>query len=267
MANEFKNQTLMSEVKDRTRIFLQPVAGASILGLFGYAVALFVIGAQFAHWFVAPAATSAGAPIVFVGAFALMLGGVAQFAAAMWAYKNRDGLSTGFNGIWGAFLLGLGLMNLLVETGSISGVTEISAIPSIGMWFIMLAFISGACAIAALATNFALFGTITVATASSALMGIGYLAGSADTMAVAGYLFMVSAVFAWYTGSAVMIEDSYGYSVLPVGEFRTSKQAEEISSGIGEPGVLHGQWRAYKKRGSRYVEQTTIEESPSGGTI
>jgi len=264
MANRFDEKNMNEWAREHTNIYLQPVAGASILGLFAYAVALFVIGAQFAHWLVPPA-TEAGTPAVFVGTFALMVGGLAQFAAAMWGYKNRDGLTTGFNGIWGAFLLALGLSNLLVETGAISGVTDVSMIPSVGMWFVMLAFISGACAIAALAANLALFSTMIVATASSALMGIGYLTSSSGTMAVAGYLFMVSAVIAWYTGGAIIIEDAYGYSLLPLGEFRASRDGETISAGVGEPGVLHGQWRAYNKR--RPGRAVHVKESPLKGSL
>jgi succinate-acetate transporter protein len=266
MANEL--QTKEFEANEHTRVFLQPIAGPWILGLFAYAVTLFVIGAQYSHWFSGPA--QGAGQSYFIGAFAALVGGVAQFAAAMWAYRARDGLSTAFNGIWGSFLMAFGVMNLLFETGVISSTAGAAVLPSVGMWFIMLAFVSGACAIAAMASNFALFATMVLATASSALMGIGCLAGgSPETMAVAGYLFMISAIIAWYTGGAAMIADTYGHAVLPVGEFRASREAEKISSGIGEPGVLHGQWRGYNKRrpGHGEIEEPAKEYSGAGGSL
>ena len=256
------------EANERTRIFLQPIAGASILGLFAYAATLFVMGAQYGHWFGAPA--GGAEPSYFIGAFVALVGGVAQFAAAMWAFRARDGLSTAFNGIWGSFLMAFGVLNLLFETGVIPTTAATAALPSVGMWFIMLAFVSGACALAALASNFALFATMVLATASSALMGIGALAGgNPETMAVAGYLFMISAIIAWYTGGAAMIADTYGHAVLPVGEFRTSREAEEVSSGIGEPGVLHGQWRGYNKRrpGHGELEEPVKEYTGAGSSL
>jgi succinate-acetate transporter protein len=266
MANELKTEEF--EPNQHTRIYLQPIAGPWILGLFAYAVALFVIGAQYGHWFSAPA--QGPEQSYFIGAFAALVGGLAQFTAAMWAYRARDGLSTAFNGIWGSFLMGFGVLNLLFETGVIPATAATAALPSVGMWFIMLAFISGACALAAVASNFALFATMVVATASSALMGIGALAGgNTETMAVAGYLFMVSAVIAWYTGGAAMIADTYGHAVLPVGEFRASREAEEVSSGIGEPGVLHGQWRGYNKRrpGHEELEEPVREYTGADSSL
>ena len=255
------------ETKEHTRIFLQPVAAAAILGLFAYAVALFVIGAEYGHWFNAP--NTGAHQLYFIGSFAAFLGGVAQFAAAMWAFKNRDGIMTAFNGIWGAFLIGFGVLNLLFETGHIAGAAGPTVVPSVGMWFIMLAFITAACGLASLATNFALFATMVWTAAASALMGIGMLVSPAslDTMAVAGYLFMVSAIVAYYTGAALMIKDAFGHAVLPLGEFQSSREDQEISAGIGEPGVVHGEWRAFGKR-SGYAgyqrEAHTSEYSESG---
>lgn len=63
---------------DRTRIFLQPIAPPSILGLYGFGAATFVVGAHAARWF--------GTPLVsppLLAPFAFFLGGIAQLIAGI----------------------------------------------------------------------------------------------------------------------------------------------------------------------------------------
>lgn len=227
---------------DRMRIFLQPIAAASILGLFAFAGASWVVGAQFAGWYSGPSAN------VMPGAFAGVFGGIAQLLAAMWAYKNRDGLSTAFHGVWGAFWLAFGIENFVIALGSLPAAAVGPTIHSMGFWWIGMAFITGMCALAALATNLALFGVMVIATVASIAMAYGVLGSAGGSVTVGGYLLIISAIFAWYTSGAMMMEDSFGYSILPIGEFRTSAEEDVVSEGIGEPGVLHGQWGAYNRK-------------------
>src|SRR5919198_41439 len=70
-----------------TRIFLQPIAAPSILGLFGFAGATFVVASNLAGWWGTSESGLALAP------FAAMFGGLAQFLAGMWAYRARDAVS------------------------------------------------------------------------------------------------------------------------------------------------------------------------------
>ena len=72
---------------DHTRVFLQPIAAPSILGLFGFAGATFMVAAYLAGWYSGPTAPA----IIFP--FAATFGGLAQFLAGMWAYRARDGLA------------------------------------------------------------------------------------------------------------------------------------------------------------------------------
>lgn len=227
---------------DHMRIFLQPIAAASILGLFAFAGATFVVGAQYAGWY------SGLSNNVLPGAFAGVFGGIAQLMAAMWAYKNRDGLSTAFHGVWGAFWLAFGIQNFIMSMGLIPGSAHSAVMYSMGYWWIAMAWISIMCAAAALATNFALFGVMAVVAGASIAMTVGTLTSSTPTLMIGGYLLVVSAVFAWYTSGAMMLEDAFGHQVLPVGEFRVSAEEEVVSDGVGEPGVLHGQWGAFGKK-------------------
>jgi hypothetical protein len=78
---------------DHARVFLQPIAAPLILGLSGFAGATFIVAAHMAGWY--GDASSALYLFPFAGAF----GGIAQFAAGMWAYRARDGLATAMHGM------------------------------------------------------------------------------------------------------------------------------------------------------------------------
>ena len=97
-----------TEVWDgRTRVFLTPIAPPSILGLFGFAAATFIVAAHLAGWY-----GSTDTPL-YLAPFCAMFGGVAQFAAGMFAYRARDGLATAMHGMWGSFWIAFGILNIL----------------------------------------------------------------------------------------------------------------------------------------------------------
>jgi succinate-acetate transporter protein len=96
---------------ERTRIFLNPVAAPSILGLFGFMGATVMVAAWMAGWYGTPATPFTLWP------FALTFGGFAQLLAGMWSYKARDGVATAMHGLWGSFWLAFGVITLLAETG------------------------------------------------------------------------------------------------------------------------------------------------------
>lgn len=98
----------LNQWRDHTRVVLQPIAAPSILGLFGFAVATFMVTAYLVGWY------GSASPPSLIFPFATAAGGIAQGVAAIWAYRARDGLATAVHGIWAAFWLGYGLLNLLI---------------------------------------------------------------------------------------------------------------------------------------------------------
>jgi succinate-acetate transporter protein len=88
--------------RDHARVVLQPIAAPSILGLYGFACATFMVTANMVGWY-----GSATSPAL-IFPFATAAAGIAQAAAALWAFKARDGLATAIHGIWAAFWLGYG---------------------------------------------------------------------------------------------------------------------------------------------------------------
>lgn len=63
------------------RIYLQPLAAPSILGLYGFAGATFMVAARMAHWF------GGARTDLYLAPFAAMFGGLAQFSAGMWSLR------------------------------------------------------------------------------------------------------------------------------------------------------------------------------------
>jgi succinate-acetate transporter protein len=74
--------------------FLQPIAAPSILGLFGFAAATFIVAAHLVGWY-----GQADTPVI-LAPFAAAFGGIGQVIAAAWGYKARDGIATAMHGAW-----------------------------------------------------------------------------------------------------------------------------------------------------------------------
>src|SRR5919202_1749737 len=86
------------------QVYLQPIAAPSILGLYGFAASTFIVAAHLAHWYGDP--RNHIQTFQYLVPFCFAFGGIAQLAAALWAYKARDGLATAMHGAWGAFWIG-----------------------------------------------------------------------------------------------------------------------------------------------------------------
>jgi succinate-acetate transporter protein len=226
-------------VLSSARVFLQPIAAPSILGLYGFAGATFMVAANMAGWF--GSATSGH----FLFPFAAFFGGLAQFAAGMWAYRARDGLATAMHGTWGAFWMGYGVLNLLFSTGTLTPPT--GAFPELAYWFIALAAITWVGAWAALAFNGVLTGVLGFLALGSTLAAIGFGTGSTGTTTLAGWSFIASAVIAWYFASAMMLAGTYDRIILPFGGYHKmlnrpgSRPFQRMQIEHAEPGVKAGQ--------------------------
>jgi hypothetical protein len=74
--------------------------------------------------------------------------------------------------------------------------------------------------------------------AGSTIAAIAELAGVEGLRILAGWLFIISAIIAWYAATALMMNAAYGRKVMRLG---TRRKVDEIQLGFGEPGVLSGQ--------------------------
>jgi uncharacterized protein len=216
------------------RVFLQPLAAPSILGLYGLAGATFMVAAQMAHWFGASYTTLLLVP------FAAIFGGLAQFLAGMWAYKARDGVATAVHGMWGAFWMAFGILALMLSSGR-APTPAWPLFPELGYWLVVLSAITWVCTAAAAAENKALVTTLAFLAAGSTISAIALLAGTESLLILAGYLFIICAIAAWYTASALMLNEAFGRVVWSLGKSSRAQQTQTITLAMGEPGVIRGQ--------------------------
>ena len=206
--------------RERTRVMLQPVAAPSILGLFGFAVSTFMVSANLAGWY-----GGNDTPLVLFP-FALAFGGIAQLLAAMWSYKARDALATAVHGAWGSFWIGYGVYILLVAVHVLPGPTASRfAEAGFGYWFIGLAAITLSAMVAALGENLGLVSVLATLFAGSALLAIGLVVPLSFLVPIGAIVLVASAVLAWYTATAMLLQAIYHRPLLPVGAMQSPERA------------------------------------------
>ncbi len=226
----------------RPRVMLQPFAAPSVLGLFGFASATFMVALHLTGVYGGAGTNGELWP------FAAMFGGVAQFLAGMWAFRVRDTIATAMHGMWGAFWIAFGILNLLVMWGKLPDQAAGSVSdPAFAMWFWTLAAITAAGALAAIAESFALFGVLATLAAGSTFFAIGLSVGSVGWVKVAGWVFVASAILAYYTATAIMMLAGAGKVVLPLGKPKAeankpgAQPVRPIQLEWAEPGIKKGQ--------------------------
>jgi succinate-acetate transporter protein len=226
----------------RPRVVLQPYAAPSVLGLYGFAAATFMVALHLAGVYGGAKTNGTLWP------FAAMFGGVAQFMAGMWAYRVRDTVATAMHGMWGAFWIAFGIFNILIMWGKLPDHPAGSVSdPAFAMWFWTLAAITAAGAFAALAENVALFALLLTLAVGSALLALGLSAGSTGWVKLAGWVLVVAAVLAYYLATAIMLLAGAGKVILPIGKPKKdantpgAQPVKPIQLEWAEPGIKKGQ--------------------------
>jgi hypothetical protein len=150
------------------------------------------------------------------------------------------------HGMWGSFWLAYGILFLLNTVGALT-IPATGSFPELGFWFLALAAITAAGAIAAIAETLGLVAVLTTLAVGSALLAVGYLTGGTGWLHTGGWVLFASAVCAFYTAAALMLEGSWGRVVLPLGKLRKdadkpgARITDTIEYAAGEPGIRHGQ--------------------------
>jgi uncharacterized protein len=221
------------------RIFLQPTAPPSILGLYGFAGATFIVATHQAGWY------GSDQTALFLFPFAAFFGGLAQFMAGMFAYRARDGLATAMHGMWGSFWMAYGVLNLLFATHVLTEPKPV--FPELGYWFIALAAITWIGTLAALAENGVLTLVLGFLALGSTISAYAFLGGNDAWARLGGWSFIISAVIAWYLASAMMLEGTWKKVILPLGKYAHDANApgtvltHPVQYPLGQPGVKVGQ--------------------------
>ncbi len=227
--------------RSRARVVLTPMAAPSIMGLFGFAIATMMVGAWQAGWY-GGAATGA-----MLWPFALFVGGVPQIIAAIACLRARDGVAVAVHTVWGAFWIGWSVLQILVVTHMVPAIPFSGYHPAIGFWFIGLAAVTISACLASLGKNFAMFVTLGTLAAGSSLTAAGWWSASHGVLVAGGWLFLISAACAWYVGTAMILENAFGRTILPLGHYSKAanvpgaRSTTPIAFPEGMPGVRVGQ--------------------------
>jgi hypothetical protein len=227
--------------RSRTRVVLTPIAAPSIMGLFGFMIATLMLGAFQAGWY-----GDVTTPLV-IWPFALVAGGILQSVAAVASFRARDGVAVAVHTVWGAFWIAWGIMEGLTAGGVLPAIPLGTVNESFAFWFIGLTLVTGIAALGSLAQSLGVFTVLSTLTVGAAFTAAGFYSGSLTTQRVGGWLFVISAAAAWLVAGAMVLENSFGRTIIPLGKW---SKAANIPGGQpttplayhgGMPGVRVGQ--------------------------
>ena len=190
------------------------VADPAPLGLAGFATTTFILSMINADLVGGGVATAAG----IVAGMAFAYGGIAQFAAGLWEFRNGNTFGATAFCSYGMFWLSFYL--LLHVTASALPKTE--AFSAIGLYLWAWAIFTAYMTVAALRTTGAVFAVFLLLTITFILLGIGNsaltgtLSTTNSTIKIGGYVGLATAIVAWYASFAGVLNDTWGKTVLPV---------------------------------------------------
>src|ERR1700758_2933850 len=190
-----------------------PIADPAPLGLAGFALTTFLLSGHHASFI---------PDLIWVGP-AIFYGGLAQFAAGMWEFRNRNVFGATAFSTYGAFWMGLGLFIILgVDTSRwLAGYTGGDLTNALAWFLFAFAIFNTYMLIASMRVNAAVFLVFLTLEITEILLVIGFFrishGGTEWWLHAGGWAGIVTAGVAWYTSAAGVMNGTAGRSVLPVG--------------------------------------------------
>jgi succinate-acetate transporter protein len=190
-----------------------PAADPAPLGLAGFALTTFLLSGTNAAWI----------PDLIWVAPAIFYGGLAQFCAGMWEFRNRNVFGATAFSTYGGFWMGLGLYVILAHTTSfLTALTGKNDVNNSLAWFLFaFAVFNTYMLIGSMRVNVAVFGVFLTLEITEILLVIGFFnlshGGTPWLLHAGGWAGIVTAGVAWYTSAAGVWNGVAGRSVLPVG--------------------------------------------------
>jgi succinate-acetate transporter protein len=185
-----------------------PLSNPAPLGLSGFALTTAVLSASNAG-FIVPFNT--GADMVI--GVALFYGGLAQFCAGMWEFRTGNTFgSTAFTS-YGAFWISLGFSFLPIFGGK--PLAAIAPASAVGVYLLGWTIFTGYMLLGTLRLTGALAGVFLFLFLAYLFLTIGFLGGSNSMIQVGGWLGIITALLAWYTAAAQVLESTHSMIKLP----------------------------------------------------
>ncbi len=190
-----------------------PAADPAPLGLAGFALTTFLLSGHNASWI---------PDLIWVGP-AIFSGGMAQFAAGMWEFRNRNVFGATAFSTYGGFWMGLGLFIILGVGNAnwLHGYTGGDLTNALAWYLFAFAVFNTYMLIGATRVNTAVFMVFLTLEITEILLVIGFFnishGGTTWWLHVGGWCGVVTAAVAWYTSAAGVINGMSSTPVLPVG--------------------------------------------------
>lgn len=174
------------------------------LGLAGFAATTLVLSFVNAKW------VDAGV-VAAVLPLALFYGGLGQIIAGLLEYRRGNTFGTTAFSTYGAFWLAFAFYNWFFakEAGT-------HANTAVGLFLLMFGIVTAYLAVAAMRVSVAVLVVFVLLTLTFLALAIGALASSDGLGQVGGYLGILTALAAFYTSAATVINTTWRRTVLPV---------------------------------------------------
>jgi uncharacterized protein len=195
------------------------IADPAPLGLAAFALTTFLLSAINAGW----AKTSTGGDW---WGFAIAYGGVIQLLAGMWEFRNKNVFGATAFATYGGFWIGVGLwLHFIAPTGAAH---PVSLNRDLGWILLVFAIFNTYMLIVSTQLNTAVFLVFLTLELTEIFLFIGNFITSAPALppdptgsswiVIGGYLGMITALVAWYTSAAGVMNGIKGRAVFPVGK-------------------------------------------------
>ncbi len=193
-----------------------PAADPAPLGLAGFALTTFLLSGHNASFI---------PDLIWVGP-AIFYGGLAQFAAGMWEFRNRNVFGATAFTTYGGFWMGLGLFIILgasTRPGSLPAYTGGDLTNALAWFLFAFAVFNTYMLLASVRVNTAVFLVFFTLEITEILLVIGFFRVSHDATATwvlhaGGWAGIATAAVAWYASAAGVMNGVAGKTVLPVGK-------------------------------------------------
>ena len=152
----------------------------------------------------------ADVPVVL--GLALAYGGIAQFAAGMWAFRRGDTFAATAFTSYGAFWLSFWALEVFYA----KGIPPATAGKAVGLYLIGWGIFTAYMWVASLRRTVAVSLVFLALTITFILLGIGAADGKDSITHAGGYAGLVTAALAWYTSFAEVAFSTFGRWILPV---------------------------------------------------
>ncbi len=186
---------------------INQIADPGPLGLGAFAATTFYLSMVNAGWH--PAAVAGVFPL------ALFYGGIAQVLAGMWEFRNnRNTFGAVAFTSYGAFWLALwGLFNQVILKGAIPP-AEIGH--AVGLFLLAWTIFTFYMWLGSFRLNGALVGVFTLLFLTFILLTIGNYYGKSGIVKLGGWTGVITAILAWYTAAAGVVNHTFKKVVIPV---------------------------------------------------